>query len=285
MRRLPVQRLLRLLIAAGALAGVLAALAPQARAEHTEDQRITDDTADTLRDGDVRLGLFKAEVGVLDDLTLTSHTLPWFILAANLGAKYRLYQQDPWSISARLSVFHLDLQRLIGDEGTPEASISIVPVEFFSSYRLSSWPMSLHAGITFSGVKVNGSLDEQDVKGAAAQSNVMLSGSLEYRWTARSALVFFTRAIVLQELSGGTTSTFNPDDFTTVELVGGVGVDGNGAGLGNAFQVGGAWVYSSDSFNLRLGGGFGDVIAPVVNIGFPTRGRTFIPEIDLYWIF
>ena len=290
MRRDDLGRLIFLLTRAVVFSAVLAGLGSAAWAEHTAEEHITDESAYTLPQGEVRLGLWKVEVGAFDSLTLTTHTVPWFVLMANLGAKVRFYDKEPWALSAKLSFFNLDVNRLSkafgGGEVASEASLNIVPFEFFVSYRLRKKPLTINTGIIFTGIDINGELDSDDVQGAAALSNVMLTTNAEYRWTERSALVFFFRAIVLQAAEASTRFTLALDEFTTVEINGGIDAEGDGgAALGNAFQLGFAYVYSSGSFNMRLGAGFGDIIVPVLNVGVPTRKRTILPELDFYWVF
>jgi hypothetical protein len=57
-------------------AGLFVALtlaAQQASAYHTPRKHITDDTAYTLRDGEIRVGIWKVQYGILDQLSVGTY--------------------------------------------------------------------------------------------------------------------------------------------------------------------------------------------------------------------
>src|SRR5262245_15069670 len=92
--------------------GAALALPRTAHAFHTPSQRLTDDTADTLEQGGLRVGLFRVEYTLLKDLTVGTYPLPWFLRMANLHTKWRYYAGDQLSLSARLGYAGLNTKNL-----------------------------------------------------------------------------------------------------------------------------------------------------------------------------
>src|SRR6185436_10504417 len=84
-------------------------LSTPARAYHTEEEHLTDDTAWTIAgDKTWRLGLFKFAVGLGDRVTLGTYTLPWFGATPNAYLKWRFYAGDTWNCAAPVGFFRLD---------------------------------------------------------------------------------------------------------------------------------------------------------------------------------
>lgn len=270
-----------LLTACAALA-VLAVTGP-ALADHTDTQRITDATAFTLPTGDFRIGVWKLEAGVYDNLNVQTYSLPWLVRVFNAGVKYKVYDDGEWAASVAQSLFHLDMERLVGKDGKG-ITFFMAPFEANGSWRMSSnW--ALHSGLVYTFMRGDGNFQDADLKGAAALSNLMLRVGVEYRWSERTAFLLEGRSIVAQEVAAATSTTQEIDDFTTVEIVGGVSAEGekDDVVFGRAFQATASVVWSWSTFNLRLGLVTGDIIVPMINV--PVSRRITYPEFDLYWIF
>ena len=72
---------------------LLLGLPEAALADHTNEVRITTENAHTLRDGEVNLGIWQIEYGLLENLDIGTHLLPWFILAPQLPHQVRTRHQ------------------------------------------------------------------------------------------------------------------------------------------------------------------------------------------------
>jgi hypothetical protein len=266
----------------GGLITSAALLARPATAFHTDEQRITDDTAYTLKKKDVRLGLWKAQYGIFDPLTAGTYVWPWLLRISNLELKCRFYESGPWAFAASTGFFYFDTKHLkkAGDAG--DARIADVPFEIDGSYRFES-PYTLSVGLVWTEVLVDGTVNQSVFQGAGqgAISNFQLTSTFELRISEVTALVFHARSLVFQRARAAADAVTHPDAFTTVEIhaTGRTNaLDYRGAG---SFTVSGVWSWKT--FNLRAGIGYGNYNVPGLN--FVIGNRILYPELDLYWIF
>lgn len=271
-----------LLVLGGALLLALA-LPAAAAARHTADERLTEDTAYTLRSGEFNLGLWKGEYGLFDTVHAGTYFWPYFVVAPNLHAKWTVWRSDPWAVSLQGGLVWFDASRLDDDA---DAKLILAPLEGAVSYRFGE-ALTLTALVNYNLVKVTGALapgDEEsgeEVKGAAAVSNLQFALNLEWRWGRTFAVVLHGRALAWQDTEAGASITTRLDDFTTATFSGGGDTD--------ALDVEGAWsavgslVWSWDRFNLRVGGGYGNWSIPVVGFVVPTQ--FFIPDFSMWWRF
>jgi len=268
------EHLVHLVAALVALGSVL--VGEPAAADHTEDEQITDSTAYTLRDGEIRAGIWKVEYGLLDRVDIGTYTWPWLARIASVSGKYEWYRSGNWSVANKLSVLRLDLQDW-SEEAEP-AVFQVVPVEMAVSYRFNeSWTLSLE-GI-YTNVSAEGSYNDDDLSGAAAVTNFQTTATVEWRWTETLAVLLHMRSLAFQGTSGAASVTTMPDDYTTVEVFGG--------GETDVLDVEGAssatlilhWAWST--FNLRVGLGYGNWSLPGINFVLPQK--TYIPEFDMFW--
>ncbi len=271
-----------LLVALLVVGAALVTPAPAA-AYHTPTERVTDESAYTLNRRELRIGLWKIEYGLLDSLTVGTYPLIWLFKVANLSAKYEYAFSPRWSVAARLSLARLDLQRL--NEESPPAALYTIPFELWGSHRLGD-SVSLSAGAIFSKVGVSGATEgeaqdgvDNSLEGAAAVTNLQLAGTLEWRLTRVTALQLHGRWLAYQDTTASSTITLHPDEYTTVEVV--AAAESDAVDVANAFSVVPSFVFSWQTFRLRLGLGYGNFNVPVINFVVPVR--SVIPELDLYW--
>jgi hypothetical protein len=264
-----------------ATSGVLAAR--NGRAFHTDEQRVTDDSAYTLRKHDVRLGIWKVQYGVVPQVTLGTYVWPWLIRVSNLEGKWRFYQSDPWAFAVSTGFFYFDTKSLKkADESVGDARIAAFPFEIDGSYRFES-PFTLSMGLVWTSVLVNGTINRDALQGAGkgAVSNFQVTGTLEWRASEVTALELHGRYLVFQQATANGDAVLHPDEFTTVEVHAGAKTDAinyRGAGSLTASAV---WSYQT--FNLRAGIGYGHY--NVAGVNFVIGNRIVYPELDVYWIF
>lgn len=266
---------------AASLACAVLGLARPAHAWHTSDERPTDHTAYTLPQGKVRVGLLDVDWGVIDQLMLSTYHPYLTVAFGNAGAKWRIYQGDVFAMSLRAHAFYLNAAvfQLFEDESA-SFDIAAVPVESTISLRLHekfTWSFA-HALTT---VKVTGSFNEDDFRGAAAVTNLQVHTNLEYRVNELVALSVRGRYLVFQTAKAAANVTLRPDDFTTVEAAAAGGTDA--LDFPNVFSVLPAIHFSWRMFNLRTGVGYGSFNIPGINFMLPAR--TFLPELDMFWVF
>lgn len=273
-----VLRLLTLVTAATA-----SVVAPDARAYHTDEQRLTDHTAYTLRARDLRLGLFKFQYGIWDPFLVGTHTIPAFVRMANLHIKWRYLNDERWAAAVQAGSYRLDVSKLEAFEDSPgDAVISAGTLEPSVSYRFDD-RFTLSSTLPYTVVRADGSVNSKAFDGAltAAVDNLQLTTTLEWRLTRVTALVLHSRYLIFQRAYGDGHATLRPDEYTTVEIE----VDAQSAAL----DFKGAWsvvptvAFSWGTFNLQIGLGYGNwSIAP---LNFVLPKKTLIPDLEVFWVF
>lgn len=263
---------------ASAVSAALVLGACPARAHHTEEERITDDTAYTLPKGKVRLGVFKQQWGPWSRLTLGTYALPWLLRFANAHLKWRFYGSDPLSLSVQLGFARFAPQNV--KEAAGSAEVGVAPIELLGSYRFDErWTLS--SGLAYTAVTLKGSYDPAKLEGLAAVNNLQVLATLEYRLTEVTAFVLAGRYLVFQNTNGRLSTTLQPDAYTTIELQSVAST--NALDFPFAFSIVPSVVFSWKTFNLRLGMGYGNYSVPMFNLVLPNK--TVVPDLDVYWVF
>ncbi len=264
------------------LAGASVLPAGVAHAYHDAHEHIQDDTAWTLEgDKSWRLGFFRLDYTLFDRVTVGTYHWIWLFRVANLNLKWRLYGGDRWQWAVRGGFFRLDTAVF-----DPDAESA--PIFTLGSFELSSsvalFPRhQLSQSFVYTAVNAKGRLEDGELSGLAevGATNLQYVAAYEIRVSRQLALVFTGRYLLAQLLSGQSDLAYYPDDFTTVEVVGSALADE--VDFRNAFSVTGALAWSWESFNLRLGMGYGNFNVPGINFTLEQRG--FFPELDMYWTF
>jgi hypothetical protein len=256
--------------------------ASPAHARHTPGQDSTDDTAFVMPPGQVRLGLWKLEVGVTDGVQLGTYVVPWLAWAfdvnlANATVKFRLLERDAFALSLRVNALYV--QKDLGDV---PFRIWALPMELVASFRRSE-AVIIHAGVTGTYMQLSGVYEPEEygvLQGAVAANSLQAFAMLEYRMSRTTALLVHGRLIGHQTVSGNASGTFMVNERTTVDVAGHASAD---VPLDLGGNVGGAVHWSWDHLNLRLGASYGNYVVPAINLVIPVT--LFIPEIDIYFRF
>jgi hypothetical protein len=266
---------------------VLAALAGPVRADHSDDQHITDEMPYTLRPGEWRVGLWKLErgfgVGPVD-LQIGSYTWPYLLWLAdlhlvNLYAKGTVWQHGPWSSTLGAGLVYL---RIEGDEEEESrARFTIVPVEGTLGYRFGRH-VTLAGGLVYTRVGVDGIYQPDDddafLRGAVAVDNLQVPITMEWRWSRVTALVLQARFLAFQDAAGDGHGHYQVDDATMVDVV--ASGETNALEPVESFALTTDFVWSWRHVNLRAGLTYGNVTIPMVN--FVSPAKIVFPNVDLY---
>jgi hypothetical protein len=255
----------------------VAGYAVSSDAYHTDKQRLGYGTAYTLGKRTIALGPFTAQYGLFDHFDVGTYVLPWFVRVGNLGVKWQLPVTDTVDVAPQLYSFRLDVQKLNAD--SPPLVIGAVPFDVTASWRASKdHTLSLSAVYTW--IHLQGTFDQEALEGAAAVSNFQIVSTWEYRWTRVTALLLRLRYLAHQwQPTASASYVLHPDEYTTVEVYGDARLDALDVRHAWSLIPGAAW--SWETFNLRVGLGYGNYNVPGVNFVLPRK--TLCPELDVFW--
>jgi hypothetical protein len=274
--------MIRLVFAALASAAVFS-ITDAAGAYHTKEQRITDESAYTLRQKDFRIGLWKAQYGIIDSITAGTYIWPWVFRVSNLHAKWRYWQNETWALSVFAGIYHLDTKSFQSvDDDTGNATITVFPFELAASYRFDD-RYTLSLAPVWTTVVLRGNLESDDLEGAGegAVNNFQLTATFEWRVSKVTAFLFHGRYLVAQTAHAHGDVVLHPDEFTTIEVHAAGSTDEIDFRRAGSLTV--SSVFSWETFNFRLGVAMGHYNVPGVN--FVVGDPLVVPELDLYWIF
>lgn len=264
-----------------ALALLVAAwLSSRALAYHTKETPLLTDHAYTLEQGELQMGLWRFELGVHRAVMLSTITLPWLLGVSNVTLKTRLYQGEKWAFALEPSAYQLDLARLARLKGDSKADLWVLPVELVATRNFHDeyvWSF----GAVYTHVAVVGSYDKQDFDGVVAVSNAQLTSTFEWRTSKVAALVLHYRLLMFQNLAASVRTDLELDRYTTAKIR--ASAKSSVFDVANGSSLALSCVFSFQTFNLRVGAGYGNYSLPAVNLVLPER--TFFPELDFWWRF
>lgn len=226
-----------------------------ARAYHTYKERLLDTTAYSLHRREVRLGLMQLSYGIINQLQVTTYTMPWLLgaifqdVAPNLELKSTFYDRKKLALSASFGFLSGAIEQ---PDGT-KVRYFITPVSLASSVRINS-DVSTHFGARY--VAVDGDGDSQPdgtaIEGALVVDFLQLWAMFEWRLSRVVAFTFTLRWVpyVSDLVVNGTVDAGNP----TI----GAQLEGDVTELQNAFAIIPGFVFSWDRANIRLGVGYSD---------------------------
>ncbi len=226
-----------------------------AKAYHTYKERLLDTTAYSLSRREARLGLMNLSYGIIDELQVTTYTMPWILgaifqdVAPNLELKSTFYDRKKLALS--LSAGFLSGTVLQPDE--TKIRYFLIPVAAAASVRINS-DVSTHFGARYTAV--NGDADTQPegtaIEGALVVDFLQLWGMFEWRLSRVVAFTFTLRWVpyVSNVALNGTIDAGNPSI--------GVELQGDLSELQNAFAIVPGFVFSWERANIRLGVGYSD---------------------------
>ncbi len=256
-------------------------------AYHTETERQTDFSADTLPEGMSRLGLFALERGVHDRWTIGTYTLPWLIMpftqapSLNVYTKVKLIETGKFAASIRGSYFYVRLVdvEISGFEQTT-LKASVIPTTGAATYRFTEQFSSTLEGAWVQMI-LSGDLEstsDSSALGAGAQSNLQFAWNSEYRLNSVTALNLVTRWVPYVTPARVNT-TAEVDSATSAEIE----IDASAKAVQNAWQIQPSVTFSWKIFNLQFGLGYGNFMFPGLKI--VGAQKVFMPDLDFYFRF
>jgi hypothetical protein len=274
-------------VTAGCAFAAAVTFGSSALARHTAEEHITIDTAWTLEgDKDWHISLFKAQVTLVDRVSIGTYTWPWLVGVPSLQLKWRFLSLGAWHFAGEVGVVRLDTSNFGENDSADPPVFSVTTgtlsqtLEFNASHQLSN-------NLVLTGVRAKGSVTNDTLRGAGegAFTNLQYVGAYEYRVSRTLAIVITGRYQLLAVLGGNFNTTVEPDAFTTIELAARAS-DDTVLNFDYLFSVVPSLNWSWDTFNLRLGLGYGNFNVPGVNfmVG-DQKDKIVIPELDLFWTF
>ncbi|MCB9548807.1 MAG: hypothetical protein H6706_23630 [Myxococcales bacterium] len=264
-----------------ALPGLLGLLlvAGPAAAYHDPETPATDYSIYTLKPWELRLGLFAAELGLLESVQVSTYPLFWLVKVKNAQIKWRPWESGGRGVSLELGIFSLDLADFVDEQeaGKDYPQFKVVPFNLVGSSRHDDF--TFNAGLSFTWVNFSGTVDSADLEAVGGASTVMFRPAIEYRLSRTFALVAEGRVKIYERYSGRVVTTYTIDADSEVDVVGSAGAEVDGP-KGN---VGLSAYWSWATFNLRLGLTYGHIAVPVVNVFIPQV--SVFPIVDAFWRF
>lgn len=279
----PIRNVLLVAIVVGVISSGMALCPSSARAYHTYEERLLDSTAYSLHRRRVRLGLFKLSYGIIDQLQLTTYTMPWLLglifedVAPNIEFKSTFYDRKRLALSASLGFLSGTIEQVEGVERT-KVRYFLVPASLAASVRINS-DVSTHIGGMFTGV--SGDVDTHpgatDIAGSTVVDILQFWGMVEWRLSRVVAFTFTVRWVpyVSDIIVRGSLDSDNPDI--------GIGLKVELIDLTNTFAVIPGFVFSWERANIRLGVGYGDFFVESFALVVPRDLLGGIsPELDIF---
>ncbi|MCB9554219.1 MAG: hypothetical protein H6705_20510 [Myxococcales bacterium] len=271
---------LRLLTPALLVASALLLTPGPAAAWHDRDAPVTDYSAETLRNDEWRIYLGTlVEYGLTDDWEIGTTTGLDLVTFFNVTSKYTVWRGDTFAFAASAGLYTISPSVF----GGPDVQLWLVPVSLYGSWREPAGDYSAHLALNYTNLTTagSGSVESVEIDGVLEGVTINLVPTFEWRRSRSFAWVFQSTISLLQAGRAGGDSTFESDDGRTRLDVYGEGTVRTGAfAFGN---VSASAYWSWESFNLRLGLGYGHVELPLVGLLFD---QVLVqPEFNMYWRF
>jgi hypothetical protein len=255
-----------------------------AHAYHSDRKRVVTGTAFTLHQNEWQLGPFRADYGAMEQLQIGTYVMPLIALIPNLQLKLLIFRNDRWAVSLRPGMYYADLSlpRRFYGLGPEDTTIKLwlFPIEGYVSAVIKKRFVLTFSGV-YTAVTGSGSYDPEDFDGTAAASNAQVGLGLQWNINRITALIFQGRYVVFQDAAGAGTVTVHVDDATSADVK--ASGTANFADATNGWSLSASAFFSWATFNLRVGGGYGNYNVPGMNLVVPVRHP--FPVFDAFWRF
>ncbi|MGB5696706.1 MAG: hypothetical protein WBM46_13690 [Polyangiales bacterium] len=250
-----------------------------AHAYHTYKERLLNTTAYSLHRREVRLGLMQLSYGIIDQLQVTTYTMPWILgalfqdVAPNVELQSTFYDRKRLALSVSAGF----LTGTILQSSDSKVRYFLMPIALSSSVRINS-DVSVHLGTRFTAVTggANSQPGGNEIEGAAVVDFLQLWGMAEWRISRVVAFTFTVRWVpyISDAVING---TINGNPALDVQLE--VALDE----LKNAFAIVPGFVFSWERANIRLGVGYSSFFVDGFYLVVPREVLGNIsPEFDVF---
>lgn len=255
------------------LAAVSLAAASPASAYNDEDQRPTFQTAYTLHQGELQIGLLSTDVGVIDQVSVGIDHLYYVLPIFNAHSKVRILSDGDWALSLQGSIYYFDVGLFWwADTSSAKGWMIAWPIELTGSIPLGErFRLHLFTSLNMISGKVTQTGDAYG--GAAAANNFQVGATTEWRVTRVFALNLRLRFAPWVDVSAAGGGTVQYDPATTIEVGASGSLDTSETEF--AFSVLLAAHFSWSWFNLRFGGGWGNLNLPGINMLYVQQSPIF----------
>jgi hypothetical protein len=226
-----------------------------ARAYHTYKERLLNTTAYSLSRREARLGLMQLSYGIIDQLQVTTYTMPWLLglifedVAPNLELKSTFYDRKKLALSISAGF----LTGAIEQPDETKIRYFLVPVSAAASVRINS-DVSTHFGALYTAVSGDAETQPEGtaIEGALVVDFLQLWAMAEWRLSRVVAFTFTLRWVpyVSDLVLNATVDAGNPTINAQLQ--------GDLSELQNAFSIVPGFVFSWNRANIRLGVGYSD---------------------------
>lgn len=251
----------------------------------TQAERITEDTAYVLEPKQVRIGLWKSEIGLwgadaLERTTIGTSHIPW--IAGLLGSgTYNVHVKHEWKRTSHYSVsLGAGLTRIDGAAfELPDSGVTVIPLDVTATTQLGR-RVTLAAGLAHTLVRINhaagqlGPIDELD--GAIGTTTTQAHARAIVRVFDRLLVELGARSVITQDLHAsisGEAGDMTVTNTTEVEMA-------DVFDLRGAVSVSAVAHLKLGAFHLRAGAEYGNVNIPYLNFVLPHK--TWVPRFDVF---
>ncbi|MCK6572387.1 hypothetical protein L6V77_14955 [Myxococcota bacterium] len=226
-------------------------------------------SAFALNDGETVIGLVSLSHAFTDRLEIGTIFLLDLVGAFNAAAKYTLYQDDRQAFAATVGAIYFDQDVSVFSSDDVRTTFLALPVGV--SYSRDLVPdFSLHLAASYAyanlDVEYKGDSEEEAFDASGFGSGVSAKIAFEYDLARGDALYLEAEVPVLVTAQAEATSSGESSSDSETST----GFDRTSVTL--------SYILSWETFNLRLGAGYGPSI-------FDADKKGFIPELDLFWRF
>ena len=262
----PIRNLPLVVAVAGAVLAVSSALPNAARAYHTHKERLLDSTAYSLYRREARIGIMKVSYGIIDQLQVTTYTMPWILGAAledvapNLELKSTFFDKRRLALSASVGFATGKVEVLTIPTNPLEEPFEskvlylVLPMSLAASVRINPI-LRTHVGGMYTSVTTTGDSQTSGnaIHGTAAVDLLQLWGMLEWKVSRVTALTLTVRWVpyAADPIVRGTLQ-IDPDTGAII------GVEVDIIDLNHAAAIIPGAVFSWKRANVRVGLGYGD---------------------------
>jgi hypothetical protein len=252
-------------------------------APQEEPRRRFDDTAYTLSGGQLSIGLYDVQLGIIDEVTIGTYIEPWFVFPffrapiPTAFVKVRDWFHGPVALSLRATWIYISATALaegLGRGDEVSAAVVILPLEAAVSLQAGS-RLTQSFSLTWLISQADGSQSSStSVAGAVSGSQLSLSALSEYKITDWFFLTLQARMLLAQ--SNVRARVKAEQGSTSIDAD--IGLDADYGHLVACVIPGIA--LRGHHLNFELGVGYGSWWLPIVGLPLPSTGP--VPVLNFY---